>query len=198
MTTKEDTNASSTTNVKLGGGKKHRKGRKHFKCSEEMLLNPTPTEELTSHPFSTIEAIDDERGEEAINVIPEVEWVARIDMERKVVEILKEHLNEVDGKFKTHKSFTLKENDNIHNELKGRQHANFKMNENITSLECQLMNVLSTIETMRAKMKASRRSWKLEDHRCSTKRRRPRSRLPRHLCSKAFAMFKMWRTSYEA
>ncbi|KAG5609689.1 hypothetical protein H5410_020970 [Solanum commersonii] len=68
MATKEDVNATSTTNVRLDGGKKARKGKKHQKSHEEMLLDPTPSEALTSHPPSTTEASDDEHGEEAIDV----------------------------------------------------------------------------------------------------------------------------------
>uniref|UniRef100_M1B5P4 Uncharacterized protein n=1 Tax=Solanum tuberosum TaxID=4113 RepID=M1B5P4_SOLTU len=54
MTDEGDVNAASTTNVRLDGGKKNRKGKKHQKGNEEMLLEPTPSEALTSHPPSTI------------------------------------------------------------------------------------------------------------------------------------------------
>ncbi|KAG5601945.1 hypothetical protein H5410_033315 [Solanum commersonii] len=56
MATEGDENAASTTNVRPDGGKKARKGKKHQKNPEEMLLDPTPSEELTSHPPSTTEA----------------------------------------------------------------------------------------------------------------------------------------------
>ncbi|KAG5570743.1 hypothetical protein H5410_060509 [Solanum commersonii] len=66
--TEGDVNTTSTTNVHSDGGKKNRKGKKHQKSHEEMLLDSTPREELISHPPSTTEASDEERGEEDIDV----------------------------------------------------------------------------------------------------------------------------------
>ncbi|KAG5590482.1 hypothetical protein H5410_040996 [Solanum commersonii] len=82
METEGDVNDASTTNVRPEGGKKNRKGKKHQKGCEEMLLNPTPSEALISHPPSTTEASDDELGEEAINVTAGEEWVARVEVVR--------------------------------------------------------------------------------------------------------------------
>ncbi|KAG5616166.1 hypothetical protein H5410_015990 [Solanum commersonii] len=62
-----------------------------------MLLDPIPSEALTSQPPSTIEASDDELGEEAIDVTAREEWVARVEMARQDVEILGRRLNVVDG-----------------------------------------------------------------------------------------------------
>uniref|UniRef100_M1ALI1 Uncharacterized protein n=1 Tax=Solanum tuberosum TaxID=4113 RepID=M1ALI1_SOLTU len=119
-----------------------------------MLLEPTPSEALTSHPPSTTEASDYDRGEEPIDVTPREEWMARVETVRHAVKILGRRLNVADGKFKTLEDFTLEETDNLCKELEGRQHAEFEMKEAITSLECQLMEALSTIETMKAEMKA--------------------------------------------
>uniref|UniRef100_M1BKU1 Uncharacterized protein n=1 Tax=Solanum tuberosum TaxID=4113 RepID=M1BKU1_SOLTU len=138
MANEGDVNAASTTNVRLDGERKNHKGKKHHKSSEEMLLNPTPSETLTSHPHSTTEASDDDRGEEPIDVTPGEEWIARVEKTRQVVEILGRHLNKVDGKFKT-EDFTLEENDHIRKELECRQRAEIEMKEAITSLECRLM-----------------------------------------------------------
>ncbi|KAG5632909.1 hypothetical protein H5410_004626 [Solanum commersonii] len=80
MANEGDVNAASTTNVRPKRGKKNRKGKKHQKGNEEMLLDRTPSEVLTSHPPSTTKARDDELGEEAINVIVGDEWVARVEM----------------------------------------------------------------------------------------------------------------------
>ncbi|XP_049394675.1 uncharacterized protein LOC125858961 [Solanum stenotomum] len=154
MATEGDVNAASTTNVRPDGGKKARKGKKHQRSPEEMLLEPTPSEALTSHPPSTTEASDDERGEEPIDVTAGEEWVARVEVARQAVEILGRRLNVADGKFKTLEDFTLEETENIRKELEGRQRAEFEMKEAITSLECRLMEALSTIETMKAEMKA--------------------------------------------
>uniref|UniRef100_M1AS54 Uncharacterized protein n=1 Tax=Solanum tuberosum TaxID=4113 RepID=M1AS54_SOLTU len=66
MATEGDVNAASTTNVCPDGGKKTRKGKKHQNSPEEMLPDPTPSEALTSHPPSTTEASDDDRGEEPL------------------------------------------------------------------------------------------------------------------------------------
>ncbi|KAG5615052.1 hypothetical protein H5410_014876 [Solanum commersonii] len=82
MSNEEDMNAPSTTNVFLDGGKKNWKGNKNQKINEEMLLDPTPSEVLTSHPPSTTEASDDELGEEAIDVTTGEEWVARVEVAR--------------------------------------------------------------------------------------------------------------------
>ncbi|KAG5611039.1 hypothetical protein H5410_022320, partial [Solanum commersonii] len=78
MTTEGDMNTASTTNIRSEEGKKNRKGKKHQKGCEEMLLDPTPSEALTSHPPSTTEASDDELGEEAIDVTAGKEWIARV------------------------------------------------------------------------------------------------------------------------
>ena len=78
MATEGDVNAASTTNIRPDGGKRNHKGKKHQKSHEEMLQDPTPSEALTSHPPSTTEASDDERGEETIDVTAGEEWVARV------------------------------------------------------------------------------------------------------------------------
>ncbi|KAG5575421.1 hypothetical protein H5410_055555 [Solanum commersonii] len=77
-----DVNAASTTNVCLDGGKKNRKGKKHQKGSEEMLLDPTPSEAQTSHALLTTEASDDDRGKEPIDVTPGEEWIAKVETAR--------------------------------------------------------------------------------------------------------------------
>uniref|UniRef100_M1DBY7 Uncharacterized protein n=1 Tax=Solanum tuberosum TaxID=4113 RepID=M1DBY7_SOLTU len=104
-----------------------------------MLLDPTPSEALTSHPPSIIEASDDDHGEEPIDVTPGEEWIARVETARQAVEILGRRLNVADGKFKTLEDFTLEETENLRKELEGRQRAEFEMKEAITSLECRLM-----------------------------------------------------------
>ena len=68
MTNEGDVNAASTTNVRLDGGKKHRKIKNPQKGHEGMLPDPTPSKALTSHPPSTTEASDDELGKENIDV----------------------------------------------------------------------------------------------------------------------------------
>ncbi|KAG5580106.1 hypothetical protein H5410_050733 [Solanum commersonii] len=98
MTTKGDVNAPSTTNVRPDGGKKNRKGKKHQKGSEEMLLDPTPSKALTSHTFSTIESSDDDRGEDPIDFTPGEEWITRVETARQAVKILGQRLNVADGK----------------------------------------------------------------------------------------------------
>uniref|UniRef100_M1BHY8 Uncharacterized protein n=1 Tax=Solanum tuberosum TaxID=4113 RepID=M1BHY8_SOLTU len=117
MAKEGDVNTTRTTNVKLDGGRKNHKGKKHHKSSEEMLLDLTPSEALTSHPPSTTESSDDELGDEAIDVTAGEEWVARVAMARQAMEILGRHLNVVDGKFKTLEDFTLEDIDNIRKEL---------------------------------------------------------------------------------
>ena len=68
MATKGDVNCAYTTNVRMDGGKKNRKRKKHQKGNEEVMLEPTPSEALTSHPPSTAEASDDELRKDAIDV----------------------------------------------------------------------------------------------------------------------------------
>ncbi|KAG5568075.1 hypothetical protein H5410_064910, partial [Solanum commersonii] len=63
MATERDVNAASTTNA------------------------------LISHPPSTAEASDDERGEEAIDVTAGEEWVSRVEVARQAVEILGRRMN---------------------------------------------------------------------------------------------------------
>ncbi|KAG5586491.1 hypothetical protein H5410_046925 [Solanum commersonii] len=58
----------STGRRRLDGVKKHQKGRKHLKSSEELLIDPTTSKALTSQPSSTTKASDNEHGEEDIDV----------------------------------------------------------------------------------------------------------------------------------
>ncbi|KAG5625891.1 hypothetical protein H5410_011109 [Solanum commersonii] len=60
-----------------------------------MLFDPTLSEVLISHPPSTIEASDDDHGEEPFDVIPGEEWIARVKTARQAVEILGWRLNEL-------------------------------------------------------------------------------------------------------
>ena len=95
--------------------------------------------------------------EDAIDVTAGNEWVERVELARKVVEILGWRMNVVDDNFKTLKEFTLDEIESICKELEGRQWAEFKMKEVITSLDCRLMEELSTIETMKDEIKAHKK-----------------------------------------
>ena len=70
------------------------------------------------------------------------------------MEILGQHLNVVDDKFKNLEDFTLEETDNFRKKLDRYQQAKFEMKETVTSLECRLMEALNTVETMKAEMKA--------------------------------------------
>ncbi|TMW94199.1 hypothetical protein EJD97_010622 [Solanum chilense] len=120
MTTEEDVNGSSTTNVCLDGSKKNRKGKKHQKGKEEALLELTPSDVLTYHPPSTAESSDEEIEEDSIDVTAGEEWVTKVEVTRKSVEILGQHMNVKNNKFKTHEDFTLEETENIRKELEGR------------------------------------------------------------------------------
>ncbi|KAG5601957.1 hypothetical protein H5410_033327 [Solanum commersonii] len=93
MTIEGDMNTASTTKVRPDGGKKARKGKKYQKSHEEMLLDLTPGEALISHPPSTTEASEDERGDEAIDVTAGEEWVSRVEVARQAVEILGRRMN---------------------------------------------------------------------------------------------------------
>ena len=73
---------------------------------------------------------------------------------RQAVEISGRRLNVADGKFKTLEDFNLEETRNIFKELERCQQAEFEMKEVITSLECRLMEALSTIKTMKAEINA--------------------------------------------
>uniref|UniRef100_M1DKM9 Uncharacterized protein n=1 Tax=Solanum tuberosum TaxID=4113 RepID=M1DKM9_SOLTU len=115
----------------------------------------------TSHSLLTTKKSDDKRGEETIDITPGVEWITRVDIARKAVEIIGKGLNEVDSKFKTLEDFALEENDNIRNKCEGCQHAEYEMKEVITSLECRLLDVLSTIEAIKAEMKSVKEGIKV-------------------------------------
>ncbi|KAG5570532.1 hypothetical protein H5410_060298 [Solanum commersonii] len=97
MTNERDVNAVSTTTVHPNVGKKNHKGKKHHKSSEDMLLDSTPSEVLTSHLSSTTKASDDELGEEAIDVTAGEELITRVETERQALEILGRRLNMDDG-----------------------------------------------------------------------------------------------------
>ena len=48
-----------------------------------MLPDPTPREALTSHQPSTIEASDEEMGEDVIDITTREEWVRRVEVTRQ-------------------------------------------------------------------------------------------------------------------
>lgn len=73
-------------------------------------------------------------------------------MARQVVGILGMCMNVADGKFKTLEDSTLEKTENIRKELEGRQRAEFEK-EDITFLECWLMEALSTIKTLNDEVK---------------------------------------------
>ena len=81
------------------------------------------------YPTIIIDGSDEERGEDAEDIIAEEEWVARVEMERQAIEILGWRMNGTDDKFKTLEDFTVKEIENIRIELEGRQRAKFEMKE---------------------------------------------------------------------
>lgn len=70
------------------------------------------------------------------------------------LEIFGKCLNKVDDQFKTFEDFTLEENDNIRKELEGCKYAKLEIRQTITILECRFIEVLSTINAMKAKVKA--------------------------------------------
>ena len=74
-------------------------------------------------------------GEDVIDVTAGEEWVVRVEVVRKIVEILGRHINVADDKFKTLEDFTLEETKKIRKELEGHQRDEFEMKEAITSLE---------------------------------------------------------------
>lgn len=102
---------------------------KRKKESQEALSDPTLTEALTSHLFSTIEAINDEWKEVSKDVTIGIEWIIRVDMTRQAMEFFGQRLNKVDDTFKTFEDFTLEENGNIQKELEGRKHVELEMRE---------------------------------------------------------------------
>ena len=81
MTNEGDVNVASTTNIRMDGGRKIFKEKRHHKSSKEMLFDPTPSKELTCHPHFTIETSDDDCGNEAIDATIGEEWDTRGQME---------------------------------------------------------------------------------------------------------------------
>ena len=82
MTNEGDVNVSSTTTIRMDGGRKICKANKSHKSSKEMLFDPTPRNALTCHPHLTIEASGDEYGDDVIDATIKEEWVTRVQMER--------------------------------------------------------------------------------------------------------------------
>ena len=58
-------------------------------------------------------------GEDAIDVTTGEEWVARVEVARKAMEIFCRCMNVAGDKFKTLEDFILEETKNIHKELEG-------------------------------------------------------------------------------
>lgn len=107
MTNEGDVNVASTTNVRMDGGKKEKKGKKHQKGNDEILPEFTPSEEQTSHLPTVVDGIDEDIGEDAVDVTAGEEWVARVEMARQAMEILGRRLHRTDNNFKTLEDFAL-------------------------------------------------------------------------------------------
>lgn len=58
-----------------------------------MSFEPTPNGALTSYTPSATKVSDDEQGEQLVDVMLEIEWIARVDIARQAVEILGKRLN---------------------------------------------------------------------------------------------------------
>ena len=83
------------------------------------MLDPTPSETLTSHPPSSKEVSDEEMGKNSIDATTGEDWVERVEVSRQALEILSWRMNVVDEKFKTLEYFTLEETESIRKELDG-------------------------------------------------------------------------------
>lgn len=58
-----------------------------------MSLKLAPSKALTSHSLSATELSDKDRGEEPVDVMPYMEWIARVDSAKQDIEILGKQLN---------------------------------------------------------------------------------------------------------
>lgn len=113
------------------------------------------------------------------------------------MEILGRRMNVDDGKSKTLEGFTFEETGNIHKKFEGRQRTEFQIKETVTSLECRLIEVLSTIITLNVEVKHSRKAYRLKDLHHLTVIGRPGLRLPRHLYCKESSTLKRGKTFFE-
>ncbi|XP_070002194.1 uncharacterized protein [Nicotiana sylvestris] len=74
------------------------------------------------------------------------------------VEILGQHLRKVEGTLNVLEGHTLEEIESIRNDLEGRTQTRRELRQTIKALECRLMEALSTIDAMKAKIES------LEEH----------------------------------
>ena len=70
--------ASTTTNVRMNGGKKNKKMKKQQKGNEGILPETTPSEVQTSHPPTIVDGSDEETNEDDVDATTRKEWIARV------------------------------------------------------------------------------------------------------------------------
>ena len=86
------------------------------------------------------------------------EWVMKMNAGMDAVEIVGQHLGKVEGTLSVLEGHTLEEIESIRNDLEGRTQTEMELRQTITALECRLMEALSTIDAMKAKIES------LEEH----------------------------------
>ncbi|XP_070013663.1 uncharacterized protein [Nicotiana sylvestris] len=74
------------------------------------------------------------------------------------MEIFRQRLGKVEGTLNVLEGHTLEEIESIRNDLEGRTQTEMELRQTITALECRLMEALSTIDVMKAKIES------LEEH----------------------------------
>ncbi|XP_070020232.1 uncharacterized protein [Nicotiana sylvestris] len=135
---------------KSGRSKKRNATNKSQEVPPEVVSN----EGLTSQKSSATEASEDE-----VKVLPEdvslgKEWVMKMNAGMDAVEIFAQRLGKVEGTLNVLEGHTLEEIESIRNDLEGRTQTEMELRQTITVLECKLMEALSTINAMKAKIES--------------------------------------------
>ncbi|XP_059294573.1 uncharacterized protein LOC132047562 [Lycium ferocissimum] len=134
--------------------KGHNKKRNVANKCQEVPLDVVPNEGLTSQEPSTTEASEDD-----VEVLSEdgslgKEWVIKVNVGMDAIDIFGQRLGKVEGTVSVLEGHTLEEIESIRSDLEGRMQAEIEVKQTITALECKLMEALSTIDAMKAKIVA--------------------------------------------
>lgn len=157
MTNDGELNAANTlSNIAqdVVGKKARNKKMNAANKRKEVLLVVESSRDLTSHePFSTEES-EDEVGVPPKDVSLGKEWIMKVNAGMDAVEIFGRRLGKVEGTFHVLDGNAIEDIESIRNDLEGHTQAEIEVRPTITTLECILIEALSTIDSMNAKVEA--------------------------------------------
>lgn len=147
--------AASPAEVMADAPKK-RKDKKSAKKAEKLPADPAPSKAVS---LPTTEGGDQGQEDLPTDVTPGLEWIEKVEIARRAVEVHGYRLNEFEDDYKTLKETLFEENENIRKDIDdlraGEEEAHASLEKKIEALEGKFMGLL---ETMNAEIKELRKA----------------------------------------